>query len=173
MLRNLWHWFNRAQARDYRGPKKGRVVLQDGSLLDFTCGSYEDRAKLSKLAPESIFAVALVVPASNEWSIEATSDGFNTAVRYQCAQTKQAWERAMRVVRRFVRWHAWLERWYDAHPEAALERELRRVDWTSHMSDDFRSWAGGEAHMRQVQALAAKCSPERAEALFAKYRPAA
>jgi hypothetical protein len=164
---NAYYGFNNATRPRYAGPKRGALVLGDGSTvaLDLTC--YADTTKVR--ANPSV-GLALLTPANGEWSVEikaTTGTLAGRSFRGSAPQPRRAVSLAFGAQRT-----AQQEDGVRTNPVLHLERELAHHDWYSYMNDDHSVWAGGEAHGRLLSALATQVSPEATRFLWAKYAPA-
>lgn len=160
-LRNVWHWFN-----SKGGPKEAALVLTDGSLVPYRYDDWAGRQVVTTNLANAI-AFCVLVPATGEWSAEGNHPVHGGTL---CAKGATAEEAAAAWVTKRDEVVAEEAR-ITADPVAHLERELARVDWYSHMSDDFRVWSAGEAHWKLIESLRAKVGEEKFNELVAKYQP--
>lgn len=170
-LRNALYWFGQhSYGRVGSGPRKGAILLDDGTLVHVDYTNYADRAKASATFDHYVGHVCLV-PKPNKWGGEArhpvqpswtvrTTNDYDTAEEaaaalYAAVAEAKAKEEAVQ-----------------ADPAAWLDRELSHHDWFAAYSDAPGVCGAADMHWKLIEDLRKRVSPEVWAALFDKHAPA-
>lgn len=165
MMRSLWYCNSN---RSKFSPVKFVAVCESGAELELDMSVKYNMDWYEKVKNETIIGLATYLPKFGTWTYKfknthnqysVRGDGFKTA--------KEALDDGKAEVKKAADEDAAMK----ANPLVWLETELVRHDWYCAYSDDHGVWAAGEAHMKLIQEIMAKCPKADAEAMFEQYRP--
>ena len=176
-----YHWFREfsqhecdrrrwpKQIKAWQGPIKEAYVPETGSPVVLDITNREDMYKIKDLNLSKMIGVA-TQGSDGEWSGQHNHPAYPQSNVYATGPFSSL-EAVTEAIRQSYVATCAEEARIAASPTLQLERILRNRDWTSHMSDDFRYWAAGEANDRQLKAILPKVPVEDVRRLWAEYAP--
>ena len=154
-------WFHSKQ-----GPRKGALIQGDGTVVPLDYTNYADMLHVRDTP--NVVGVANLVPKTGRWNAEAKHPTHGGTVWSTDHTTAE--DAAIALLAKVAAASAH-EAAIRLDPPAHLKRELERHDWWHFNSDSFGVCQAGEAHMREIQAIAAKCAPDVAKRLWDAHAP--